>query len=214
MRFRLVTLGVAVLMLVGTVYLFRTMPTGFIPSQDSGFIFGVVLGPQDISFESMARHHRAIAEIVRRDPGVKDVGAFVIGGNQAMLFCRPEAARPARALRGPDHRELRPKVMAVPGVFTFLQNPPPITVSGQFGASAYQMTLQSTNLQEIYAWAPRLAAKMQQIPGFVDVNSDMQICQPAGDGGYRPRPRAGAGSQRRNRCRTRCTAPSARARSR
>ena len=45
--------------------------------------------------------------------------------------------------------------MAVPALFTFLQNPPPITVSGQFGTSAYQLTLQSTNLKEIYAWAPR-----------------------------------------------------------
>src|SRR3954454_23455293 len=31
MRFRLVTLSIAILMLVGTVYLFMTMPTGFIP---------------------------------------------------------------------------------------------------------------------------------------------------------------------------------------
>src|SRR5205807_5941234 len=35
LRFRLVTLGVAVAMLFGTVYLFTTMPTGFIPSQDA-----------------------------------------------------------------------------------------------------------------------------------------------------------------------------------
>ena len=42
-------------MLAGTVYLFLTMPTGFIPSQDSGFVFGVTLAGQDISFESMAQ---------------------------------------------------------------------------------------------------------------------------------------------------------------
>ena len=29
---------------------------GFIPSQDSGFIFGVAMAGQDISFDSMARH--------------------------------------------------------------------------------------------------------------------------------------------------------------
>ena len=46
-------------MLVGTVYLFKTMPTGFIPSQDSGFLFAITLGPQDISFESMAAHTQA-----------------------------------------------------------------------------------------------------------------------------------------------------------
>jgi hypothetical protein len=40
-----------------------------------------------------------------------------------------------------DPQELRPKVMAVPGLFTFMQNPPPITVSGQNSASVYQLTL-------------------------------------------------------------------------
>ena len=53
------------LMLVGTVYLFKTMPTGFIPSQDSGFFFGGTLGPQDISFESMARHQKAVGDCAK-----------------------------------------------------------------------------------------------------------------------------------------------------
>ena len=74
--------------------------------------------------------------------------------------------------------ELRPKVVAVPGLFAFIQNPPPITVSGQNSASVYQLTLQSANLNEIYDWAPRLMAKMRQMPGFVDVNTDMQISSP------------------------------------
>ncbi len=178
LRFRLATLGVAVLMLVGTVYLFRTMPTGFIPSQDSGFIMGITQGPQDISFESMALHHRAIARVVQAEPGVKEVIAFVIGGNQAMFFCDMGPRGTRRMSVDQTIEDLRPKVMAVPALFTFLQNPPPITVSGQFGTNAYQLVLQSANLQEIYTWAPRLAARMQRIPGFVDVTSDMQISAP------------------------------------
>jgi len=35
--------AVAIAMLVGTIYLFKTMPTGFIPSQDSGFMFAGLL---------------------------------------------------------------------------------------------------------------------------------------------------------------------------
>jgi len=56
MRFHPVTFLIALSMLVGTVYLFLAMPKGFIPSQDSGFIFGVAMGPQDASFEYMERH--------------------------------------------------------------------------------------------------------------------------------------------------------------
>jgi HAE1 family hydrophobic/amphiphilic exporter-1 len=178
MRFRLATLTVAVLMLVGTVYLFETMPTGFIPSQDSGFFFGVTQGPQDISFDSMAKHHRAISEIVRAQPYVSAVGSFVVGGNQAFFFVRMKP-RDQRTLSVDQAIEqLRPKLFAVPGLFAFIQNPPPITVGGQNSASVYQLTVQSTDLQEIYSWAPRLMAKMQQMPGFVDVNTDMQISSP------------------------------------
>ena len=183
LRFRLATLTVAVVMLIGTVYLFRTMPTGFIPSQDSGFLFGAMLGPQDISFDAMAAHAHAVGDIVRANPNVEDVGVFAPGRgggmNQAIVFAhmKPRDQR----TRSVDQiiEDLRPKVAAVPGIFTFLQNPPPITISGQYGgASSYQLTLQSANLQEIYRWGPQLAAKMQQIPGFVDVQTDMQIASP------------------------------------
>ena len=59
-----------------------------------------------------------------------------------------------------------------------MRNPPPIQISGQRTTSEYQLTLQSVNLDEIYQWTPVLVDKMRQLPGFVDVNSDMQIASP------------------------------------
>ncbi|HTX39663.1 MAG TPA: efflux RND transporter permease subunit [Bryobacteraceae bacterium] len=181
LRFHPVTFAVALAMLVGTVYLFKTMPTGFIPSQDSGFLFAITMGPQDISFESMAAHTKAVGDIIEANPEVADVGVFVPAGqgfNQGAIFAnmKPRKERPHSVDQIIE--ELRPKTAAVPGIFTFLQNPPPITISGQFGASSYQLTLQSTNLDEIYTWAPRLVDRMRQLPGFVDVQSDQQISSP------------------------------------
>jgi multidrug efflux pump subunit AcrB len=69
-------------------------------------------------------------------------------------------------------------LMRVPGIYTFLQNPPPITINGQFTTSIYQMTLQSVSLKDIYAWTPKLTQKIQTLPGFVDVNSDLLIASP------------------------------------
>ena len=178
LRHRFTTVLIAFAMLGGTLYLFLTMPTGFIPSQDSGFIFGVTMASQDISFESMARHHRAVADIVQHDPNVQDVGAFVLDGNQGFVFLRLKP-RPERKISVDQLIEqLRPKMWSVPGIMTFLQNPPPITISGQNTTSVYQMTLQSTNLKEIYDWVPRLMDKMRVLPGFVDVNTDLQIRSP------------------------------------
>jgi HAE1 family hydrophobic/amphiphilic exporter-1 len=154
------------------------MPTGFIPSQDSGFFFGGTLGPQGISFESMARHQKAVADILKSDPDIADVGAFVLDSNSGFVFgaLKPRAERK----RSVDQviESLRPKLFTVPGILTFLQNPPPITVSGQNATSLYQLTLQSPRLDELYAWAPRLAASMAKLPGFVDVQPDLQVSSP------------------------------------
>ena len=133
---------------------------------------------QDISFESMARHQRAAAEIVQRDPNVQNIGAFVPEGNQGFLFANLKPRSERKLNVDQIMEELRPKLASVPGLMTFLQNPPPITISGQFTTSVYQMTLQSANLQEIYTWTPRLVDKMRQLPGFLDVNSDLQIRSP------------------------------------
>jgi hydrophobic/amphiphilic exporter-1 (mainly G- bacteria), HAE1 family len=178
LRFGPVTLGVAFLMLAGTVYLYETMPKGFIPSQDSSAMFGAVLGPQDASFDYMASHIKAVSDIVHADPDVKDTIAFAPGGNQGFVFAHMKP-RDQRLLSVDQIIEdLRPKLAQVPGVMTFMQNPPPITVSGQFGAAAYSVTLQSTDLNELYSWSPKLVAEMRKLPGFVDVNSDQQISAP------------------------------------
>jgi hydrophobic/amphiphilic exporter-1 (mainly G- bacteria), HAE1 family len=178
LRHQFATAMAALVLLAGTVYLFLTMPTGFIPSQDSSFAFGVTMAGQDISFESMAKHHKAVADIIFSDPNVENGGAFVGDGNQGFFFVRMKP-RAERALSVDEFIEaIRPKTMTVPGILTFLQNPPPITLSGQFSTSVYQMTMQSTNLKEIYTWVPRVVDRMRTLPGFVDVNSDLQIASP------------------------------------
>src|SRR5207247_803555 len=52
------------------------------------------------------------------------------------------------------------------------------TINGQFSTSTYQMTVQSVNLNDIYEWVPKLTNKIRTLPGFVDVNSDVQIASP------------------------------------
>jgi hydrophobic/amphiphilic exporter-1 (mainly G- bacteria), HAE1 family len=178
LRFRLVTLAMAVSMLFGTYYLFTTMPTGFIPSQDSGFMFAISMAPQDASFQWVSEHNQAAGEIVRAHPEIQNVGVFVVGGTQNFIFGRMKPREQRQHSVDQIIEQLRPQVAKVPGLFVFMQNPPPITVSGQFAQSVYQLTLQSANLEELYQWAPKLTGAMRGLPGFVDVNSDLQIASP------------------------------------
>ncbi len=178
MRHKFATVMLAFGLLGGTIYLFLHMPTGFIPSQDNGVIYGITRAGEDISFLSMAKHQRALADIMQQDPNVESVFAYASEGNSGVLYAtlKPRSER----LLSADQTiaELRPKLGTVPGILAFLQNPPPISISGQNSASVYQMTLQSSSLQELYNWAPKLMDKMRALPGFIDVNSDLQIRSP------------------------------------
>jgi HAE1 family hydrophobic/amphiphilic exporter-1 len=175
---RFATMMVAITTLAGTVYLFKTMPTGFIPSQDSGYILGVSRGGQDISYEAMARSQKAVADIMAADPNLQGSLAFSQESNVGYAFSIMKPRNERKLSVDEAIEELRPKVAQVPGLMTFLQNPPPITINGDFTTSIYQMTLQSVSLKDIYEWTPKLTQKIQTLPGFVDVSSDLLIASP------------------------------------
>ncbi len=180
---RVLTLSFSGLLLVATVSLFTIVPMGFIPGQDTGQIFAVTEAAQDISFEDMARHQQAVANIVRQDPNVDSfmssvgAGGSSSAGNTGRLFMRlkPRSERPSA-----DEviQELRAKLAKIPGINVYLQNPPLIRIGGQLSKSLYQYTLLSPDTQELYHWAPTLEAKLRELPGFQDVTSDLQITSP------------------------------------
>src|SRR5262249_2317257 len=70
-------------------------------------------------------------------------------------------------------------VAQVPGMRVYMVNQPPINLGGQQGArSLYQFTLQDTDTDELYRWAPILEGKIREVPGIEDVSSDLQIKNP------------------------------------
>jgi len=74
--------------------------------------------------------------------------------------------------------QLRPQLFGVPGIIGFMQNPPPIQIGGQLTKSPYQYNLQGADTAELYRASNDLLAKMAQIPGIRDVNTDLQIANP------------------------------------
>ncbi len=164
--------------------LFVTVPKDFIPSGDSGQINASIEGPQDVSFEAMMQRQRAVAELVATDPAVMSMGSFVgAGGSRTVsntgsivINLKPRSERKET----PDQviARLRPKLASVPGVRVFMQNPPSIRIGGQSSSAQYQYTLQDTDLAELYRWTDTLEAKLRQLPGFVDVNSNLKNQSP------------------------------------
>ncbi|MCU1275077.1 MAG: acriflavin resistance protein [Bryobacterales bacterium] len=183
MRHRLATVTLSFILLVATGYLFYILPKGFIPSYDAGRLFGLTMASQDISFDSMVEHQQALNKILLKEPAIRTMmsaagGGFGQAGNTGFFFIslHPRSERSESVDQFIDR--MRGKLLSVPGILAFMQNPPPIQIGAQFTRAPYQLTLQGTETQQIYRWAPQIEARMRQLPGFTDVNTDLQIASP------------------------------------
>ncbi len=179
---RPVVLVGSLFVLVGTYFLFKAVPTSFIPSDDTSFLTASTLAAQGTSFDDMVRHQQQAAEIVQKDPNVaaftSNVGNGGSGSNQGRLVMRlkPTAARALDA--DAVARELTQKLNRVPGLQTFVQNPPTIQIGGRQSASLYQFTLQGTNLSTLYRVSNQLLLELQKSSLLSDVTSDLFLSNP------------------------------------
>jgi hydrophobic/amphiphilic exporter-1 (mainly G- bacteria), HAE1 family len=184
LRFRAVTMAVSILLLIGTVYLFTLIPKGFLPNEDQGKFSVNTEAIQGIGFDEMVRHQKQVADIVAADPNVASLSNNVGGGfggglntGRMQVDMKPRNERQLSV--DETIAALRPKVAQVPGIKVYMLNQPPINLGGQGGArSLYQFTLQDTDTTELYHWAPIMEAKMRDLAGLEDVNSDLQLKNP------------------------------------
>ncbi len=163
--------------------LFITIHKDFLPSGDTGQIIAYTEGAQDASFEAMVQRQRAVATILAADKNVEAFMSSVGAGgprptaNTGTMFIRLKP-RGERLSAEQVIQELRPKLQVVPGIKVYLQNPPPIRIGGQITSAQYQYTLQDTDLDELYEWTGILLARIRQLPGFIDVSSNLNNQSP------------------------------------
>jgi hydrophobe/amphiphile efflux-1 (HAE1) family protein len=173
------------LALIGlTAYLYITIPKGFFPEQDTGFIFGQAEARQDISFPAMSKLAQKLVDVVKEDPGVAAVvsfngaSAFNPTENTARIFIQLMPHNQRTETSNQIIQRLRPKVAAVGGVKFFMQSGQDISVGGRLSRTLYQYTLTDTDLAELDHWAPIIEAGMRKLPELQDVASDLQIAAP------------------------------------
>jgi HAE1 family hydrophobic/amphiphilic exporter-1 len=178
-RHRALVMLFSLAILGGTVYLFRLVPKGFLPTEDSGRIIAQTEGAQGISFEALNTAQRQVADIVRADP---DVDSFMsMAGrtpNSGFLFLKLKPRNQRELSAEQVVQKLRRQVNQVPGLSTIMFVPPPIQIGGRMTRSQYQYTIQGPDTDQLFRLAPILADKMRQIPGLQDVTTDLQLQNP------------------------------------
>ena len=164
-----------------TVILFVRTPKGFFPQDDTGLIYGGTQASTEISFQAMYDLQQKAEAVVRSDPAVASI-ASSLGStgwspsvNRGTLFIslkpleeRGGTTTPAVVAR------LREKTANIPGLRTFFFPMQDVRVGGRQSDATYQFTLWDTDYSELVAWAPRVQAAIEKVPGLVDVSSDRE----------------------------------------
>jgi len=169
----LVTIGTACL----SVYLFKQVPKGFFPQQDTGRVFGTVLAAEDISFDAMKEKMKEYVAIGMADPNVENMIGFCGGTtamNQGRMYMTLKPLGRRKLTADQVIAELFRKFSVVPGATLYMQAQQDLSIGGRVSQAQYQYTLQGESLAQLNEWAPQLLQKMRALPQLRQVNTDQE----------------------------------------
>lgn len=147
-RFKSIIVGLFLVSLGMTAWLYTTVPTAFIPDEDEGFFITLVQGPQGVSLQYTSDVIAQVEQEILQIPEV--LGTFAVGGfsfsgstaNNGIIFTtlKPwaERTRPEQSVQA-ILNQLRGKLFAITEARVFPVNPPPIQGVGNFGGFNFQL---------------------------------------------------------------------------
>jgi HAE1 family hydrophobic/amphiphilic exporter-1 len=172
LRLRYLFLILFLVGLAATVYMYRGVPTAFVPQEDQGLIFVQVQAPPGASLAYTNNLVSQAQEILRQQPetaGVFAVTGFSFSGtapNYGIIF---DALKPFSDRKGSEHSaaalvaRLTPKLFAIPGGLVVALQPPAIRGLGQFGGFDFQLqTTGSNSLNDLAKTANEIVAASRQ----------------------------------------------------
>ncbi|WAL60380.1 efflux RND transporter permease subunit [Thermocoleostomius sinensis] len=148
-RLKYLVLAVFVALLLFTGWLYRTVPSGFLPEEDQGYFITIVQAPEGVSLNYTKRILDQVDAIVRQQPEVASnfaVTGFSFAGsapNQGIMFT---LLKPWEDRSGADQNvqgiigRVQPQFFGIPQGRIFALVPPSIEGLGNYGG--FQMELQ------------------------------------------------------------------------
>jgi len=170
-------LAVFVCTAIATVAIYRLVPTGFFPQQDTSFLDGSLQASDDASYDKTVQKIQQAGRIIASDPDVTEVHFVLNSGspNQAsvqvglMIRGRGRTATADQVIA-----RLRPRLAQVVGATTVLKSKQDINVGARNSKAQFQYTLSDPDLGELDTWAPKIYEALRTLPGLVDVSTDQE----------------------------------------
>ncbi len=174
------TLAIAGLTVLLTIYLYMVIPKGFFPVQDTGVLQAISVAPDWISFEGMAGRQRALAANLLADPDVESLSSFigVDGVNMTpntghfLINLKPHEERTASAEA--IGRRLTHRSESVPGITLTVQPVQDLAIETSVSRTQHRFVLAATDPAAFVGFVPELVERLRQQPRLEDVASDLE----------------------------------------
>lgn len=151
LRLRYIMLVVFIAGLTATVWMYKHVPTAFLPSEDQNYLMCIVQTPPGASLSYTSEVAERATQVIRQD---KDVfGTFAVMGfslngggasNFGLIFV-PLKSQDVRKMEGPGHSaadiqaKLSPRLFQVPGGLVVLVTPPAVQGLGSYGGFSFEL---------------------------------------------------------------------------
>ncbi|MEW5820489.1 MAG: multidrug efflux RND transporter permease subunit [Cyanobacteriota bacterium] len=147
-KYKAVVVALFLIMLGATYYLLKTVPTGFVPTEDQGYFITTVQGPEGTSINYTINIIKEIEDIIYSNPEVTDTFAFAgysftgNGPNKAAIWT---TLKPIKERKEKNQsvsaviQSIRGKMMALSGALVVPFEPPSISGIGNVGGFQFQL---------------------------------------------------------------------------
>jgi hydrophobe/amphiphile efflux-1 (HAE1) family protein len=178
---RLAVAGVYAALVLATLFVFRSVPTGFVPDEDQGYFITSFQLPDGASLDRTLDVAKQVEKILLDTPGI--VGINLFGGFDALTSTFPPNFGSAFVTLAPwDERgekgqslesifaAVRPKLGAIPDARVIALNPAPIRGLSRTGG--FELQLQDPtggSLQDLAAIAQKIVAEGNKSPELANV---------------------------------------------
>src|SRR5216110_900692 len=173
-----------------TILGFSRVPTGFVPTQDKGYLVCLAQLPNGATLDRTEEVIRRMSEIALKHPGVQNAVAFPglsINGftnspNSGIVFAtlKPSEARKSRELSANAiAADLNKEYSSIQEAFIAIFPPPPVQGLGTIGGfKLYVEDRSGLGLDALYGATQSLIGKAYQTPGLAGLFSSFTVNTP------------------------------------
>ncbi|MFC7515279.1 efflux RND transporter permease subunit [Herbaspirillum sp. GCM10030257] len=175
---------------IAAVFVFKAVPSGFVPGQDKQYLVGFAQLPDAASLDRTDEVIRRMSDIARSVPGVRDsiafpglsINGFTNAPNAGIVFFgldefdqRKSASQSGAAIA----QQINAKLGSIEDAFIMVFPPPPVNGLGTIGG--FKMMIEdrgNVGYDELYKAVQALQTKAWQTPELAGVFSSFQINVP------------------------------------